>query len=149
MAGQLGIEYELIRHTRDGSRSGDASAALRGQTGLVIKLLILENATEQIAVAGILLGSDRLDVHALERIVDVKKLRFASGERVEELTGFEPGGVPPFATLNCNKIVISRNVLAVREVIGAGGHRFCGARLAPQELLKVPGTVVGDIARRG
>ncbi len=40
-----------------------------------------------------------LDSHALRSLLGTKRLRFASKEEVQELTGLTPGSIPPFGSL--------------------------------------------------
>ena len=44
----------------------------------------------------VLSAASKLDSGALKKHFKAKKTRFANGEELDELTGLEPGSVPPF-----------------------------------------------------
>jgi prolyl-tRNA editing enzyme YbaK/EbsC (Cys-tRNA(Pro) deacylase) len=146
IAARFGISYQVLYHEADGSTSSAAQAALPEGSGCVIKFLLLEGDHGSTVVGAILRGESRLDVRSLVRVSGVKSPRFASPEVIRRVTGFDAGGVPPFAIANCDVKVMSRTLLAYRYVVGAGGHPHCGARLVPADLLRIPGLLIEDIA---
>ena len=98
-------------------------------------------------VACLVRADTRLDVNKrVSELTGVKRLSFASAEETAELTGMLIGGVTIAGLAGDLPIYIDRRVMEQPRVIIGGGNRNSKARLAPQELLKLPNASVADIA---
>lgn len=69
-----------------------------------------------------------------------KKPTMIPRDRVEELTGHEPGGVCPFALPEGVRVYLDRSLLRLSVVHTAGGSTDSTVRLLPSEL----GAIFGD-----
>jgi prolyl-tRNA editing enzyme YbaK/EbsC (Cys-tRNA(Pro) deacylase) len=148
MADRLGIVYELVRHIDSGQHTAQASAALGELPCHILKCLILiDDHAGSSSVGAIIRGDTRLNVKVVQQATGTGKLRFASPDEIAFLTGFRVGGVPPFSLVECDSRLICTLVLQESYVIGAGGHEHCGAKLRPEELLKIPDCRVQLISR--
>jgi Ala-tRNA(Pro) deacylase len=75
--------------------TSEESAAARGEPlGVGAKALLLK--TDDTLRLFVLCADRKLDSGAVKRHLKAKKLRFASAEELQELTGLVPGAVPPF-----------------------------------------------------
>ena len=100
-------------------------------------------------VACLVRADTRLDVNKkVSQLVGVKRLSFASSEETAELTGMLIGGVTIPGLPADMPIYIDQHVMEQPRVIIGGGNRSSKARLAPQELLKLPNASVADIANK-
>jgi prolyl-tRNA editing enzyme YbaK/EbsC (Cys-tRNA(Pro) deacylase) len=98
-------------------------------------------------VACLVRADTRLDVNKRVReLTGVKQMSFASAEETAELTGMLIGGVSIAGLPADLPIYIDQKVMEQPRVIIGGGNRNSKARLAPQELLKLPNASVADIA---
>ena len=98
-------------------------------------------------VACLVRADTRLDVNKrVSQLTGVKRLSFASAEETAELTGMLIGGVTIPGLPPDIPIYIDERVTEQPRVIIGGGNRSSKARLAPQELLKLPNASVADIA---
>jgi prolyl-tRNA editing enzyme YbaK/EbsC (Cys-tRNA(Pro) deacylase) len=91
-------------------------------------------------------GDRRADARKVARAAGAERARVAGPERVEELTGFEPGAVAPFPLPKIERVLIDRSLL-VHEIvwIGAGSTRHM-AGLAPAELVRLSRAQPLDLA---
>ena len=98
--------------------------------------------------ACVVLATTRLDVNrAVTRLLGVRKASFASAEETRELTGMLIGGVTPFGLPEGMRLYIDALVMTRAEVVVGGGTRSAKLRLAPRDLLRIPGAeVVEDLA---
>lgn len=98
--------------------------------------------------ACLVLATTRLDVNrTVTRLLDVRKASFAGAEATAELTGMAIGGVTPFGLPPDLPLYIDARVMARTRVVVGGGTRGAKLRLAPAELLRIPGaTVVEGLA---
>ena len=82
-------------------------------------------------------GDRRADGAKIAAALGARRARVAPSERVEELTGFEPGAVAPFPLPGVERVLIERLLLAQEYVwVGAGSGRHM-AGLAPSELRRL------------
>ena len=90
--------------------------------------------------ACLVLATTKLDVNRkVAELLNIKKLSFASGEETVALTGMMVGGVTLFGLPSEWPIYIDSRVAALPSVVVGGGNRSSKLRLAPGELLRVPG----------
>lgn len=146
MAQETGLAADFLFHAQSGKTTDNAVQALGIDAANILKTLILHANREGIFVAGIILGTDRLDQKKLASLSGVKKLHFASPEQIRTLTGFEIGGVPPLAVSFCSRAFIDQKVLERDFVIGAGGDDHCGMRFCPKEFVRKVHIDIGDIS---
>lgn len=98
-------------------------------------------------VACLVRADTKLDVNRkVSELTGVKRLSFASGEETAELTGMLIGGVTIAGLPEGIPIYIDERVMERPRIIIGGGNRSSKIRLAPSELLKLPGASVADVA---
>lgn len=98
-------------------------------------------------VACLIRADTKLDVNKkVSSLTGVKRLSFASAEETAELTGMLIGGVSIAGLPEGIPLYLDERVLQQPSVIIGGGNRHSKARLAPHELLKLPGATAADIA---
>jgi prolyl-tRNA editing enzyme YbaK/EbsC (Cys-tRNA(Pro) deacylase) len=98
-------------------------------------------------VACLVTADSKLDVnHKVSKVVGVRRLSFASAEETLALTGMLIGGVTIFGLPADMPVLIDGRVMTRPSIIAGGGNRSSKIRLAPSELLKIPGARVEDLA---
>lgn len=100
----------------------------------IIKTLLLKSSKGEI-VAVVLRGGDQLNQASVRQMAGIKKFRFLKGDEVRDITGFIPGGVPPFGFGDDVIQLIDENVLANPIVVGGGGMPHLLIKTSPQTLL--------------
>lgn len=90
----------------------------------------------------VVLATTRLDVNkCVRRLMDGKKVSFASGEETVRLTGMQIGGVAPFG-LPPIPIYVDLAVMEQPQVIAGGGNRSSKVILAPSQFKKLSGVEI-------
>lgn len=90
---EAGIEYRRVHH--EPTRTSEESAQARGEDIRIGgKALLIKTA--EIFRLFVLSAASRLDSAAIRERFGVKKIRFATAEELQSLTGLVPGSVPPF-----------------------------------------------------
>lgn len=74
--------------------SEQAMQARKGELHNGVKAMVLE--TERGVVLALLAADLKMDLDAFAKLLEFKKVKLASKEKVIEKTGCEPGSVPPF-----------------------------------------------------
>jgi prolyl-tRNA editing enzyme YbaK/EbsC (Cys-tRNA(Pro) deacylase) len=91
-------------------------------------------------VACVALATTRLDVnHKLREELGEKRLSFADASETVAVTGMLVGGVAPFGLPDTVPVLVDAAVMERPEIVLGGGGRDTKLRMAPAELLKVPG----------
>lgn len=87
------IDFKEIHHNP--TKTSEESARARGEDlSIGGKALVLKvgNSYKLFVIS----ATKRLDSTAIKKYFNTKKLRFATTEELLELTGLEPGSIPPF-----------------------------------------------------
>ena len=97
--------------------------------------------------ACLVLATTKIDAnHRLSALVGIKRLSFAPAEETRDITGQAIGGVTVFGLPPSIPLIIDTAIMDREWVVVGGGNRSSKIRLAPAELLKVPGAKVAEIA---
>ena len=112
---EAGVEFREVQHAP--TYTSEESARARGEELRVGgKALVLKLDDEfQLFV---LSAARKLDSSAIKKHFGVKKLRFASPEELQQMTGLMPGEVPPFGApilpfaLNVDESILENEVIA-------------------------------------
>ena len=134
---------ERVRELHEPVRTAQAAADAVGCTvGQIVKSLVFRvtgGAAEGRAVLALVSGANRADTAKLAALLggDV-----AMGEPkfVREVTGYAIGGIPPLGHAQ------DRELFRFAEIWAAAGHPNSLFPLTPNELLRVTGGRVADIA---
>lgn len=143
-----GISYEVLECAEELADTAEFCAHYGVDATEACNAIIVVIKTEPRRFVACLVRADtRLDVNRKVRdLVGTKKLSFASAEETKELTGQLIGGVSIAGLPAELPVYIDEKVMESPRVIIGGGNRTSKARLAPQELLKLPNAQVADIA---
>lgn len=93
----------------------------------------------------LVLATTRLDVNGLgRRLMDVKKVSFASSDVTSEVTGMVVGGVTPFGRPQDLALFVDAAVMTPEWVIVGGGSRDMKIKVNPEVFTRLANTTVID-----
>jgi prolyl-tRNA editing enzyme YbaK/EbsC (Cys-tRNA(Pro) deacylase) len=96
-------------------------------------ILVASRKPEGINALCLGLATTRLDVnHTVRRLLEVRKLSFASPESTREVTGMEIGGVTPFGAPGDLRVLVDSAITALPRCIVGGGSRAMKVRVDPE-----------------
>ena len=133
----------------DAARTAQQAAdALGVAVGQIAKSIVFRRRSDDVAVLVITSGDQRVDEKKLEPLVcpDSKRLGRADAAFVKAKTGFSIGGVSPIAHATATVVVIDRSLFRFAEIWAAAGHPHAVFRLSPQDLERLTGAPVEDVA---
>jgi Cys-tRNA(Pro)/Cys-tRNA(Cys) deacylase len=85
-------------------------------------------------------GSAEVDLKALARALEEKKLILPTEKEAERLTGLQAGGISPLALLNKGfQVVIDETAILYEEIYISGGQRGLDIRLPVEDLIRLTG----------
>lgn len=88
-----------------------------------------------------------LDLKALAEAVGGKRAAMADRSDAERATGYVAGGISPLGQRTALPTVVDETAVLHDEVFVSGGRRGLDVGLAPDDLVRLTGAVVADIAR--
>jgi Cys-tRNA(Pro)/Cys-tRNA(Cys) deacylase len=88
-----------------------------------------------------------LDLKALADAVGGKRAAMAERADAERATGYVAGGISPLGQRTSLPAVVDETVYLYLEVYVSAGRRGLDVGLAPDDLVRLTGAVVADLAR--
>ena len=134
------LEFEESTRT-----AADAAAAIGCEVAQIAKSMIFRAADSDRPVLVIASGSVRVDPDKVANLLD-EEVRRASPEFVRDNTGFAIGGVAPVAHRVEPVVLIDESLFDLDCLWAAAGTPNAVFRLLPDDLLRLTGGVVADIA---
>ena len=122
-----------------------AADALGIAVGQIAKSIIFRRQSDDAAVLVITSGDRRVDEKKVEALVG--KTGRADADFVKARTGFSIGGVSPLAHAEPPVTLIDRDLFRFEEIWAAAGHPHGVFRLRPQDLERLTGAPVADVAQ--
>lgn len=122
-----------------------ASQAVGAKLGTIIKsILFTVNGDPVLAIA---CGLDKIDRRAIAAQFGVgrKRVKLASQQEVQEVSGYEVGGMPPFGHSQPLPTLVDRRVAENQIVYGGGGAENALLRVSPQDVIRVTHAKVLDL----
>ena len=142
-AAGLGAEPGVTRYPAGSRTARDAAAAVGCELGQIVKSLVF--VAEGRAVVALVSGADRVDTARLAAAAGAAAARQATAAEVQQATGFDVGGVPPFGHSEKLETFLDRRLLAFEVVWAAAGAPDACFGVAPAELARLSGAVVADV----
>jgi Cys-tRNA(Pro) deacylase len=132
---QAGAEAR-IEEFATGTPTAEAAANAVGcDLGQIVKSLLFD--CDGRAVLVLVPGDRRADPGKVAAATGASRARVAGAAQVEEATGYEPGGVAPFALRAVDQVLIDQRLLGSGTLwVGAGSERHM-AGLSATELVRL------------
>ena len=127
------------------SYGGAAAAALGIEPERMLKTLLAEVDGRLVCAVVPVAGS--LDLKALAACLGGKRAVMADPVAAERASGYVVGGISPLGQRTLLRTVVDETAELSETVLVAGGRRGLSVELAPAELVRLTGAVVGDVAR--
>ncbi len=134
----------------DAARTAQQAAdALGIAVGQIAKSIVFRRTSDDAAVLVVTSGDRRVDEKKVAALVctDGGKLGRADADFVKASTGFSIGGVSPLAHANPPVTLIDRELFRFEEIWAAAGHPHGVFKLKPQDLQRLTGAPVADVAQ--
>ena len=142
-----GLDAAIVELAAAARTARDAAAQLGCEVAQIANSLVFRGERTGVALLVMSSGANRVDLARLEAVFGEPAGK-ADAAFVRERSGFAIGGVAPVGHAMPLRTVIDRDLLGHREIWAAGGHPHTVFRLTPEELVRVTGGSVEDIALR-
>ncbi len=113
----------------------------------VFKTLVVEGARPGARpILALIPGPATLDTRKLARTAGEKKVRMATRERAERLTGLQAGGISPLALLSRRfRVFLDRRAMEHPRIYVSAGQRGAQVGLAPEDLVRLTQARLADL----
>ena len=130
----------------DAARTAQQAAdALGIAVGQIAKSIVFRRRSDDAAVLVITSGDRRVDEKKVDALVG--KTGRADAEFVKRSTGYSIGGVSPIGHLVAPVALIDQELFRFGEIWAAAGHPHGVFKLTPQDLERLTGAPVADVAQ--
>jgi prolyl-tRNA editing enzyme YbaK/EbsC (Cys-tRNA(Pro) deacylase) len=143
-----GLDCVITEHASAARTSAEAASTLGCHIAEIAKSLVFRAATAE-APDGLVLvvasGANRVDEAKLAALCNAA-IGKADAAAVREATGYAIGGIPPFAHARRLPTYVDRDLLAFERVFAAGGTPNAMFPIRPDDLVRVSGGIIADVA---
>jgi prolyl-tRNA editing enzyme YbaK/EbsC (Cys-tRNA(Pro) deacylase) len=130
----------------DAARTAQQAAdALGIAVGQIAKSIIFRRKSDDAAVLVVTSGDKRVDEKKVDALVG--RTGRADAQFVKDRTGYSIGGVAPVGHLQPPVTLIDRELFRFDEIWAAAGHPHGVFRLRPDDLVRLTGAPVADVAQ--
>jgi Cys-tRNA(Pro)/Cys-tRNA(Cys) deacylase len=137
---QLGIPHRLFHHETPVT-SFEQAASERNQRPEQIVRSILFQVRPGEFVMVLMAGRDQVDWRKLRQLVKRSRVRMATEEEVQEVTGYRTGTVSPFGARNQVRVLLDASVLREEEISIGSGVRNTAIIMKSENVRKALGDV--------
>lgn len=145
---KLKIEYEIREYDVDENDLSAENVAQKVGMPLerVFKTLVARGDKTGIIMA-VVSGAAEVDLKALASVSGNKKVEMVHLNEVLPLTGYIRGGVSPLGAKKNYPVYLDRSALAQGTISISAGMRGMQIFLAPADLVKATGALIGEFGR--
>lgn len=140
---QLGIHAEITEFSESTRTAEEAAAAVNSTVGQIVKSLVF--LAGELPVLAMVSGANRVDTDKLAEVAGGPISR-PKADAVRAATGFSIGGVPPVGHTTLLATYLDRDLLQYDRVWAAAGTPNAVFPIAPDELQRITGATVADLA---
>ena len=132
------IPYTAFELTPEKHSALETARLLNVPPELVYKTIVVLREGKGKPVLAVVPGAREVDLKALAKAVDEKKLRLPSEREAEQVTGLQAGGISPLALINKGfQVVLDTSAQQHAEIHVSGGQRGLNIRLPVSALVKL------------
>jgi prolyl-tRNA editing enzyme YbaK/EbsC (Cys-tRNA(Pro) deacylase) len=142
----IGHDRPVVMLPETGKTSAEAAAGLGCSVAEIAKSIVFRRLSDDAAVMVVASGANRVDENKVAAIVG--ELGRADAKFVKERIGYAIGGVCPIGHVGETVMLIDEDLLKFDSLWAAAGHPHAVFNLTPQQLLRMTGAPVADVALR-
>jgi len=111
----------------------------------IVKSLVFQGVTSGVPVLVVASGANRVSEAKLQALLG-EPVRMGPPKFVREVTGYAIGGIPPVGHVQKLDTIIDAHLLTLEGLWAAAGHPNSLFSLTPDELIRMTGGRVAEVA---
>lgn len=139
----MGVDASVTEFSESTRTAQEAAAAVGTTVGQIVKSLVFIAGDQPILT--LVSGANRVDLRKLSAATGTT-VRRADADTARAATGYAIGGVPPVGHDATLKTFCDERLLAFEQVWAAAGTPNAVFPIAPQDLVRISGAQVIDLA---
>jgi Cys-tRNA(Pro) deacylase len=133
---EAGVEYsDHFYNFEEGGGTSLCARVLNIDEHAVVKAIVLEGDGKPLIV--LMHGDMRASAKQLSKLAGAKTITPCPPEKAEEYTGYEVGGISPFATRTKLPVYMEETILNLRKIYINGGKRGYLVSMDPYDVVKI------------
>ena len=145
------VAYEAIQYDASERDAEKIAVQLGVPPEQVFKTLVVaapvDGRSPNKPLLAVIPANRQLDLKKLAKLINVKKLKMATHQQAEEMTGLQVGGISPLALINKGFVIyLDERAEAQGQIFVSAGERGTQIKLAPKDLRKITGAKVADLS---
>jgi Cys-tRNA(Pro)/Cys-tRNA(Cys) deacylase len=143
-----GIPYELFEFPAQKLSALEVANLLQVEANLVYKSIVVTRLQKGKPILALVPGPLEVDLKALAKALNEKKLNLPTEREAENLTGLQAGGISPLALFNKGfQVILDSSVQDHPQIIISAGQRGMNLRLPVSALIEMTHARVAPISR--
>ena len=132
------IKYKAHALPEEKLGAVEAAAHLGVSPEIVYKTIVAIRTTPGKPILSVIPGNQELDLKKLAQAAGEKKIRLATHQQAEDLTGLQTGGISPLALINKGfQVFIDDRARSLAEIFVSGGQRGLNLQLSPKDIARL------------
>ncbi len=131
-----GVSFEVLEYSFSEVGADRAAEAVGRPLEMVCKTLVVE-ADDRSHFLAIVPGDQRFDTRRMAAAIGRKRAVLAEQAEAERITGYQVGGISPFAQRRRLPVVLEESLLALDRIIVNGGRRGVLVEIATTDLVRL------------
>ena len=139
------VAYETATYSPTTRDAEEVAGLVGAEPAQVFKTLVVDRPPQKPLLL-LVPANQQLDLKKLAKLLGAKKLKMATQQVAERLTGLQVGGISPLALMNKGfKILGDRSLQHHERVYLSSGQRGIQIILAPADLVRVTRAQLADL----
>ena len=142
---KLNADYRKFSYDYIKSGAMEAARQLGVDSGIMIKTLIMEDATKKPFIV-LMQGDKRVSLKKMAKSIGTKNVSSCHPKDAQRYTGYVVGGISPFATSRRLPVYLEGTIANISRVFLNGGRRGFLVEMSTDELVRVLNPKIVDVA---
>lgn len=138
------VAFGVLEYTFTEIGADHAAEAVGRPLEAVCKTLIVKTP-DRTVYAAIVPGDQRFDTRKMAAAVGSKQADLAPQDEAEKITGYQVGGISPFAMRRHLPTLIEESLLALDRIVVNGGRRGVLVEIGVEDLMRLLDAKAADI----
>jgi len=140
------VNFETVMYDHREKGAAFAADAVGFPLRQTVKTLVVDLGAKRNVLA-LMPGDTQLSLKKIAAHFDVKRAAMSDTKTAEQVTGYQVGGISPFATRKSLDAVIDQRLLAFPVVMINAGKRGTMLKMAPADVVETLGCAAVDISQ--
>ncbi|MGC9209452.1 MAG: aminoacyl-tRNA deacylase [Nitrososphaeria archaeon] len=137
------VSFEIVHHGHS-YRADEASRELGIDLKNIVKTVLFINERGEPLIV-VIRGDKRVNQSKLAKALGFRKLRLATPQELLDLTGYQPGALPPVGHKRMIRTIVDRDIMGLEYVYAGGGSVNSSLKISPRDIVRLQNAEVMDL----